>query len=53
MNYIKDNLHSGVVETSSIKSVNQLADIMIHVVASDTFHSSLSKLGMCYINAPP
>jgi hypothetical protein len=26
--------------------------IMIHVVTSDTFHSSLSKLGMCYINAP-
>jgi hypothetical protein len=24
--------------------------IMIHVVTSDTFHSSLSKLGMCYIN---
>ena len=52
MNYIKDNLDSGKITIPYIKSVNQLADIITHVVASGLFYASLSKLGMSDIYAP-
>ena len=51
-NYIKDNLDSGQITIPYIKSVNQLANIMTHVVASGQFYASLSKFGMSDIYAP-
>ena len=45
-NYIKDNLDYGQIIIPYIKSVDQLTDIMTHVVASGPFYASLSKLGM-------
>ena len=32
--------------------MDQLADIMTHVITSGPFHISLSKLGMCDIYVP-
>ena len=52
MNYIKDNLDSGQITIPYIKSANQLANIMTHVVASRPFYASLSKLGMSDKYAP-
>ena len=51
-NYIKDNLDSGQITIPYIKSANQLADIMTHVVAGGPFYASLSKLGTSDIYAP-
>ena len=51
-NYIKDNLDFGQITIPCIKSANQLADIMTHVVANGPFYASLSKLGMRDIYAP-
>ena len=51
-NYIKDNVDSGHITIPYIKSANQLADIMTHVVASGPFYASISKLGMSDIYAP-
>ena len=50
-NYIKDNLDFGQITIPYIKSANQLADIMTHVVTSGPFYASLSKLGMSDIYA--
>lgn len=44
-NYIKDNLDSGI-KVLHIKCVNQLANIMIHSITGDSFHTPLSKLNM-------
>ena len=52
MNYIKDNLDFGMIKVPHIKSVDQLVDIMTHVVTSGPLYASLSKLGMCNIYAP-
>ena len=49
-NYIKDNF--GQITIPYIKSANQLADIMTHVVDSGPFYASLSKLGMSDIYVP-
>lgn len=46
-NYIKDNLDFGVVEIPCIKSADQPTDILNHVITTDHFHMSLSKLGIC------
>ena len=39
-NYIKDNIDSGIIRVPFIKSVNQLADMMTHVVTSGPFYAS-------------
>ena len=41
-----------MIKVPYIKSANQLADMMTHVVTSDPFYASLSKLGICDIYAP-
>ena len=51
-NYIKDNLDSSMIKVSYIKSTDQLADMLTHVVTSGPFYASLSKLDMCDIYAP-
>ena len=51
-NYIKDNLDSDQITIRYIKSVDQLVDIMTHVVASGPIYASLSKLGITDIYAP-
>jgi hypothetical protein len=43
---------SSVVEIPYIRRVDQLADMMTHVITSGPFHISLSKLGMCDIYVP-
>ena len=50
-NYIKDNLDSGMIKIPYIKSANQLANMMTHVVTSGPFYTSLSKLSMYDIHA--
>lgn len=51
-NYIKDNLDSGRIKVSYIKSADHLADIMTHGISGGPFCTTLSKLGMCDIYAP-
>ena len=41
-----------MIKVSYIKSEDQLVDIMTHVVTSDLFYASLSKLDMCNIYVP-
>ena len=51
-NYINDNLDFGQITILYIKSANQLAYIMTHVVASGPFYASLSKLSTSDTYAP-
>ena len=45
-NYIKDDLDYSQITIPYIKSIDQLADVMTHVVISRPFCASLSKLDM-------
>ena len=44
--FIKENINSGVICTSFVKTEDQLADIFTKGVGSRPFHFVLSKLGL-------
>ena len=50
--FIKEKLDQEIMELPSIRSEDQLDDILTKVVSSRVFSKFLGKLGMCDIYAP-
>ncbi|CAL9012677.1 unnamed protein product [Prunus brigantina] len=50
--YIKQKLEAKVIQFPSIKSEDQLVDILTKVISSKAFHNSLDQLGIGDIYAP-
>ncbi|KAM2117662.1 hypothetical protein ACFX1Q_010747 [Malus domestica] len=50
--FIKEKLEGKIIEVPTIRTEDQLANILTKVVSSHKFSSFLHKLGMCNIYAP-
>lgn len=50
--FIKEKLEASIVVYPSVKSEDQLANLLTKVVANRVFDDSLDKLGMFDIHAP-